>query len=233
VWKPASARAPVATVSGSGFAGRDGNAEAYAFGSDEATAHATGSVALARAETAGGMGPLATDASSHGGLVTALEARSGGSPNHGSSALESRAAVGGPAPGLALGAGLQGVAFGTGLPSGADALAALVGNADVDLVLDAAGALALVALGGGVAVVSETFLDTTAALAYFDDHVLDLGGIAGGVSGDLDLAFLLSFTSDDPGAAFRTSLIFGVPEPSGMLLLALGGLALVGARRPR
>jgi hypothetical protein len=211
----------------------------------------------------------------------------GGGPQQGTSAVESRAAVGSPAPGFGLAAGLQGVAFGTGLPSAADALAALVGNANVDIVLDPEDALGLVVLGAGVAgdgdasattfestvafqldlaqvsstgsllvglldpqldgagfdslafqilregvaVVSEAFLDTAAALAYFDDGVLDLGPIGAGVLGDLDLSFLLSVTSDDPGAAFRTSLIFGtVPEPRTALLLVLAVILALGAR---
>ena len=241
--------------------------------------------ALARAASDSGPGQLDAPASSAADLSRCSRRPAADHLPAGASTVESRAAVGEPTPSLALAAGLQSAAFGTGLPSNADALAALAGNTDVDIVLDPAHALGLVVLGGGVAsdadatsitfdssvafqldlsqlsatgqlvvglldpeldgagfdslqfqilregvaAVSETFLDVASALAYFDDQVLDLGGIADGVSGDLDLSFLLSLTSDDPGAAFRTNLIFGnVPEPATALLLgaALAALAL-------
>jgi hypothetical protein len=106
----------------------------------------------------------------------------------------------------------------------------------LDPQLDGAGfdSLRFQILREGIAVVNETFGDTASALAYFDDQVLDLGDIASGVSGDLDLEFLLSLTSDDPGAAFRTDLIFGsVPEPAAALLLgaALAAFALRARHR--
>ncbi len=108
-------------VSGTGTSGRAGDAEAFAFGTSSASATASGASALAHASSDGGSSPLSALASSSGGLITLLEGSTNGTPAGGTSAVESRTSVGDPAPGLALAAGLQGVAFGTGLPSTADA----------------------------------------------------------------------------------------------------------------
>jgi hypothetical protein len=245
-----------------------------------------GGRAAASASASEGNGVFA-QASSFGGLVKLLEAQTSSSLTGGSVAAEAGAVVSGPAHDLASVDHLQGAAFATGLPSTADALAALAGRANSAAAMLGSGhALGLVALGGGVAsdadatsitfessvafqldlsqlsssgslvvglldpevvgagfdslqfqilregiaAVNETFLDVASALAYFDDHVLDLGAIADGVSGDLDLDFLLSLTSDDPGAAFRADLIFAnVPEPELAWLLG-GGLAALALR---
>jgi hypothetical protein len=61
-----------------------------------------------------------------------------------------------------------------------------------------------------VALVSETFTTVAAAVNFFDDATLNLGsnGFAN-VSGNLDLVFSLTLTSDDPGAGFYADLLFG------------------------
>jgi len=86
----------------------------------------------------------------------------------------------------------------------------------------------------GISAVSASFLSVASALAYFDDQVLDLGGIADGVSGSLDLTFLWTLTSDDPGAGFRANLIFAnAPEPWLGVLLGVAALALAVRKRAR
>jgi hypothetical protein len=62
----------------------------------------------------------------------------------------------------------------------------------------------------GVVVVNETFLTAAAAVNYFDTKVLDLGsnGVAN-VSGNLDLIFTLSLTTNDVGAGFYFDMAFG------------------------
>jgi hypothetical protein len=96
--------------------------------------------------------------------------------------------------------------------------------------------LAFTILREGVVIAGEVFASLPAALAYFDDHVLNVGDLTTGVTGTLDLILRLSVTSDDPGAAFRTNLIVGatpIPEPATALLLVagLGTLALRSRRR--
>ena len=49
-------------------------------------------------------------------------------------------------------------------------------------------------LGNDVSLFDQTFLDATAALAFFDDQVLDLGPIGAGPDGLLDLRMQLDLT---------------------------------------
>jgi hypothetical protein len=82
----------------------------------------------------------------------------------------------------------------------------------------------------GEVVVDETFTDAAVALAFFGDHVLDLGAFDASALSELSLGFVFELTSDDPGARFTTQLVFAsVPEPGTLSLLAIG-LALVSAR---
>jgi hypothetical protein len=61
-----------------------------------------------------------------------------------------------------------------------------------------------------VAVVNETFTDVTEAVEYFNNATLDLGSNApANVSGNLDLVFSLSLTTNDAGAGFYFDLLFG------------------------
>jgi hypothetical protein len=227
--------------------------------------------------------------------VTSLQGLSYGDQPGGTSAAEARAAIAQPAPGLALAQGLQGAAFGTGLPADADALAALAGNPNAGAVFApgvSGDVLGLAVLGAGLAgdadpllitftslvgfqldldqlaltqhlvvalldpefdgtgfdllqlsiqregidVFTASFTSAGEALTLLDDRVVDLGDIAAGVSGELELSVRLVLTSDDPGAGFRTNLIIGnVPEPATALLLGAGlcALARLGRRGRR
>ena len=62
----------------------------------------------------------------------------------------------------------------------------------------------------GSTVVTQTFTNPTASQlnSYFDDHTLDLGNYSG-VSGNLNLDFILNLTTSTVGAAFNTDLLFG------------------------
>ena len=62
----------------------------------------------------------------------------------------------------------------------------------------------------GVMVVNQTFLTVAAAVTFLDSKVLDLGsnGVAN-VSGNLDLVFTTSLTTNDAGAGFYFDLVFG------------------------
>jgi PEP-CTERM motif len=78
--------------------------------------------------------------------------------------------------------------------------------------------------------VDETFTDAALALAFFGDHVLDLGSFDRSQLSELSLSFSLELTSNDRGAHFITQLVFAtVPEPGTFSLLAIG-LALLSAR---
>ncbi len=85
----------------------------------------------------------------------------------------------------------------------------------------------------GTMIIDQNFTTLAAATAYFNDHVLDLGAITNGVTGNLDLTFYLNLTSNDAGASFQANVLFGntgavVPEPSSFWLV--GGLfVLLGA----
>ena len=88
----------------------------------------------------------------------------------------------------------------------------------------------------GTTVLDQSFTSLAAATAYFTDHVLDLGGIATGITGTLDLTFYLNLTSNDADAAFQADVLFGdngavVPEPSTWVSMALGLFVLAGVRR--
>jgi hypothetical protein len=79
---------------------------------------------------------------------------------------------------------------------------------------------------------NEAFDTVAKATDFFKDDVLNLGQIAAGAPGVLDLRFLMSLTTDKPDAGFREDLIFGiagtVPEPGSFALFALALLGLFG-----
>ena len=62
----------------------------------------------------------------------------------------------------------------------------------------------------GMMVVNQTFLTAAAAVTFLDNAVLDLGSNGvGNVSGNLDLVFTTSLTTNDAGAGFYFDLVFG------------------------
>ena len=68
----------------------------------------------------------------------------------------------------------------------------------------------------GVTIESQTFT-SAASLAYFNDHVIDLGSMTAGVTGMLDLSFSFELISPLNGATFgETFLIADVGAPSGL-----------------
>jgi hypothetical protein len=98
----------------------------------------------------------------------------------------------------------------------------------------------------GQTVVDETFEELGAALAYFDDLVLDVGtlyaGCREGGFGRPTICFLspleliFDWTGSEPGAGFGVDLIVGltpVPEPGTALLFALGLIVLAARARRR
>jgi hypothetical protein len=59
-------------------------------------------------------------------------------------------------------------------------------------------------------IVNQTFNTVAAANAFLSDNVINLGSNGvGNVSGDLNLVFSLSLTTNDPGAGFSFDLLFG------------------------
>jgi hypothetical protein len=96
----------------------------------------------------------------------------------------------------------------------------------------------------GAAVIDQSFTDLASALAWFDDHPLDLGATGAGVQGPLDLTFRLTMTGG-AGEGFTADLLFAnategagpaapVPEPGGALAVLgtlAGGAMLRRARR--
>ncbi len=61
----------------------------------------------------------------------------------------------------------------------------------------------------GAALVDQTFTDAASAHAYFDGVTHDLGAIAEGVSGDLDLALSLDVSADRPDAGIAIDYVLG------------------------
>ncbi|MBN1853698.1 MAG: choice-of-anchor D domain-containing protein, partial [Pirellulales bacterium] len=61
----------------------------------------------------------------------------------------------------------------------------------------------------GITVEDHTFTDAVAARAYFEGATLDLGSTTAGVSGDLDIRFLLDVTTDTPNSGIAVDYIFG------------------------
>jgi hypothetical protein len=93
--------------------------------------------------------------------------------------------------------------------------------------------------------INVSFDELDEALVYFDDRVLDLGGFGAGCTEPIpglpsfcllsSLELIFDWTSDEQGAGFGLDLIVGltpVPEPSSVLLVALG-LAVLAARARR
>ena len=62
----------------------------------------------------------------------------------------------------------------------------------------------------GVMVVNQTFLTVVDAVSFLDGEVLNLGSNGvWNVSGNLDLMFNVSLTTNDVGAGFYFDLVFG------------------------
>lgn len=81
--------------------------------------------------------------------------------------------------------------------------------------------------------VDVTFVSLSAAQSYFADQILDLGALADGVTGTLDLQISLQLTTAQPGDAFATTLFVAnapIPEPAAWAWLLLGGAAGLGGR---
>jgi hypothetical protein len=85
----------------------------------------------------------------------------------------------------------------------------------------------------GVTVVDQNFASAAAALAYFDDSVLDMGFWKTGITGDLDLRFQLDIVSSTASDGFYANLVAGVviPEPGTLSLLGPGLALLAWTRR--
>jgi hypothetical protein len=88
--------------------------------------------------------------------------------------------------------------------------------------------------------VDVTFDDRDAALAYFDDRVLELGdlGIDGIPGGDQPppLSLIFDWWGSEPSSGFGVGVIVGltpIPEPSTWLLASVGLAVLAWARRRR
>ena len=95
----------------------------------------------------------------------------------------------------------------------------------------------------GLAVADDTFTDPAKAAAFFSDHTLDLGSLAG-ITGSVTLGFELDFTSHTIGDSFMVQMVAGdttpgsgtsgtspVPEPGTASLVGFGLAALTGLRR--
>ena len=59
----------------------------------------------------------------------------------------------------------------------------------------------------GATVEDQTFATPAAATTYFNDHVLDFGALKAGVTGTLDLTFLLEMTTLDNGARYGANFL--------------------------
>jgi hypothetical protein len=86
----------------------------------------------------------------------------------------------------------------------------------------------------GVTVLSTAFGSLSAAEAFFDDRVLDLGSFTSGST--LDLSFNFELVASSVGNGFGEDFVFGatpgaVPEPSTLSLFSLAALATFALRR--
>ncbi len=85
----------------------------------------------------------------------------------------------------------------------------------------------------GVLVFDQIFTSGAAALAFFDDRVIDLGNWITGLTGNLDLQFRMDLTASNSADSFGATLVAGiVPEPAPSALLA-SSLAMLAAWRRR
>jgi len=91
---------------------------------------------------------------------------------------------------------------------------------------------------GDTIVTDEVFTNLNDALAYFDDQTLNLGDWIVGLNPDnlvLDIAFMLSLTTDDLGAGFYADFILGnstaIPIPPAVWLFGSGLLGLIVTAR--
>ena len=83
-------------------------------------------------------------------------------------------------------------------------------------------------------ILSQTFTDLASADAFFSDQVIGLGKLSSflNTSGTLDLTFALSLTGAT-NASLVTEFVLGdsdftVPEPMPWVMIAVGGVALLG-----
>jgi hypothetical protein len=80
-------------------------------------------------------------------------------------------------------------------------------------------------------IVEETFLDVAAAVAFFDDRVLELGHLESSAHPSANrVRFVFDLTTDDPGAGFLVDMVVAatvIPEPATILLLAMGAAAIL------
>ena len=78
-----------------------------------------------------------------------------------------------------------------------------------------------------IIVESDTFTDVASATDFFTDHTLDFGPAGSGVTGNLDLEFLITLTGSQPGGGFGLSYTAAVPEPETVGLLLSGIVPLL------
>ena len=78
-----------------------------------------------------------------------------------------------------------------------------------------------------IIVESDTFTDVASATDFFTDHTLDFGPAGSGVTGNLDLEFLVTLTGSQPSGGFGLSYTAAVPEPETVGLLLSGIVPLL------